>query len=96
MKLEARCETCDRRFLLSQILPGPGGTEGRCPFCGVRFGRHYVAQLPQIVASAEGAADGFVSALQRLTEMRPGFRLDTEDVLKRLAGEFSAARGESA
>src|SRR5438105_13318063 len=49
MKLEAVCNTCRRRFLLTEILPPPEGTSGRCPFCGAHFGRHYVAALPDLV-----------------------------------------------
>jgi len=80
MKLEAVCNTCRRRFLLTEILPPPEGTGGRCPFCGTHFGRHYVAALP----SVEAAADTFASSFNRLADMHPGFDLNAEDFLKRL------------
>ena len=62
MKLEAVCNTCRRRFLLTEILPPPEGSGGRCPFCGTHFARHYVAALPDLVRSVEAAADTFASS----------------------------------
>lgn len=89
MNLEATCETCDRPFLLAQILPEPAGTSGRCPSCGARFARHYVAILPEAAKSADAAAGAFVAALQRLNDMHPGFKLDIGAILARLSDEFS-------
>lgn len=88
MKLEATCQNCHRRFLLSQIKPEPDGTGGRCPFCGFRFGRHYVQVLPEILEGAEAAADAFRSALEQLHDMHPGFDVDYEAVLKRISDEL--------
>jgi DNA-directed RNA polymerase subunit RPC12/RpoP len=88
MKLEATCLNCRRRFLLSQIKPEPEGTGGRCPFCGFRFGRHYVQLLPQIVEGAESAADAFRSTLEQLQDMRPGFEIDHGALLKRISEEL--------
>ena len=98
MKLEAVCNTCRRRFLLSEILPPPEGTDGRCPNCGTHFGRHYVSALPELVRSAEAAADAFTTSFNRLAEMHPGFDLDADAFLKRLREELLAEepRDESA
>src|SRR3979411_482005 len=99
MKLEAVCNTCRRRFLLTEILPPPEGSGGRCPFCGTHFARHYVAALPALVRSVEAAADTFASSFNRLADMHPGFDLTAEDFLKRLRAALVAAeerRDESA
>lgn len=81
MKIEATCNTCDRRFLLSQIGPD-SDAPGRCPFCGARFGRHYTTVLPETVAGAENAAAGFVHMLGRLQSLETGFDIDIEGLLK--------------
>ena len=91
MKLEAVCNTCRRRFLLTEILPPPEGSGGRCPFCGTHFGRHYVAALPDLVRSVEAAADTFASSFNRLADMHPGFDLNADDFLKRLRAALVAA-----
>ena len=98
MKLEAVCNTCRRKFLLTEILPPPEGTGGRCPFCGAHFGRHYVAALPDLVRSVEAAADTFAASFNRLADLHPGFDLNAEDFLKRLSAELVAGepRDESA
>lgn len=80
MKIEARCETCDRTFLLSQIGPD-SDAPGRCPFCGARFGRHYTTVLPGAVAAAEESINAFVVAMGRLWAMETGFDIDIEGVL---------------
>ena len=89
MKLEATCGNCSRRFLLSQIRPEPEGTGGRCPFCGFRFGRHYVQTLPQMLDGAEAAADAFRSSLEQLNDLHPGFDIDYEAILKRISEELA-------
>src|SRR3981081_2437188 len=91
MKLEAVCNTCRRRVLLTEILPPPEGPGGRSPFCGTHFGRHYVAALPDLVRSVEAAADTFASSFNRLADMHPGFDLTAEDFLKRLRAALVAA-----
>jgi len=98
MKIEAVCNTCRRRFLLTEILPPPEGTGGRCPFCGAHFGRHYVAALPDLVRTVEAAADTFAASFNRLADMHPGFDLNAGDFLKRLSAELVAGepRDESA
>jgi hypothetical protein len=96
MRLEATCQNCGRRFLLAQIKPEPEGTGGRCPFCGFRFGRHYVQVLPEVVDRAEHASDAFESALEQLHDMHPGFEVDYASILKRLAEEFVRETQQSA
>ena len=88
MKLEAICQNCRRRFLVAQIKPEPEGTGGRCPFCGFRFARHYVQTLPQVLDSAEQALDAFLTALERLGGMHPGFYVDYGAILKRMSEEL--------
>jgi hypothetical protein len=81
MKIEAKCGTCDRTFLLSQIGP-ESDAPGRCPFCGARFARHYGTVLVESVVQAELAASRFVHAIGRLQEMETGFDVDIEGLLK--------------
>ena len=96
MKLEAICQNCHRRFLLSQIKPEPEGTGGRCPFCGFRFGRHYVQTLPNVLDAAEQAGDAFLTALEQLSGMHPGFEVDYGVILKRLSEELTQPSERSA
>ena len=95
MKLEATCNTCGRRFALVQILPGPDGTSGRCPFCGANFGRHYVQVLPESIEDAEAALDDLVGSIEKLQGMHPGFRIDMKTLLRRFSEELSPAEGET-
>ncbi|HYR62550.1 MAG TPA: hypothetical protein VET24_07965 [Actinomycetota bacterium] len=90
MKLEAVCNTCRRRFLLTEILPPPQGSGGRCPFCGAHFGRHYVAALPDLVRSVEAEADAFASSFNRLVDMHPGFEVSAASFLERLSAALAA------
>lgn len=75
MKIEAKCDTCNRTFLLSQIGP-ESDAPGRCPFCGARFARHYSTVLVDAVDEAERSAEMFVLSLGRLQAMETGFDLD--------------------
>jgi hypothetical protein len=84
VKIEAKCDTCHRAFLLSQIGP-ESDAPGRCPFCGARFARHYSTVLVEAVEEAEKAASHFVHALARLQAMETGFDLDIEALLKDLS-----------
>lgn len=84
MNLEATCGTCNRRFLLGQLTGEPEGTGGRCPNCGTRFARHYVAVLPETVLAFEDALLRLEASLQRLQGMRPGFTIDIPGALTRL------------
>lgn len=84
MKIEARCNTCSRTFLLSQIGPD-SDAPGRCPFCGARFARHYSTVLPGAAAHAEDASEDFVAALGKLQAIETGFDLDLEGLLARVA-----------
>jgi transposase-like protein len=80
MKIEARCETCDRTFLLTQIGL-ESDAKGRCPFCGAHFARHYTTLLTDAVEDAENAASHFVNALGKLQSMEKGFDIDIESLL---------------
>lgn len=88
MKLEATCNECGRRFLLSQILDEPEGTGGRCPFCGFHFARHYTSVLPEVVREAEASAQSFYQALDRLRYLNAGFTVDIEALMKKMTEEL--------
>lgn len=92
MKIEATCDTCKRRFLLSQIGPG-SDAPGRCPFCGARFARHYTTVLVDAVRDAEDSAAGFVNALAKLQTMETGFDIDVDGLMDELERQVHA--GES-
>ena len=83
MKIEATCNTCHRRFLLSQIGP-ESDAPGRCPFCGARFARHYGQALVESVEDAEVAADHVTAALRRLITFEKGFDIDIDAVIRSL------------
>lgn len=89
MKIEAKCDTCHRTFLLSQIGP-ESDAPGRCPFCGARFARHYSTVLVDAVAEAENSAGMFVLSLGRLQAMETGFDLDIEGLLRTLGEQVKA------
>lgn len=89
LKIEAKCQTCDRVFLLTQIGP-ESDAPGRCPFCGARFGRHYTTLLVESVDEAEAAVRRFVSALGRLQGMETGFDVDIEGVLREVEMQVRA------
>lgn len=90
MQIEATCDTCRRQFTLSQLLPEPGGTDGRCPFCGTRFGRHYVAVLPAVIEETEAAAEALVGSLEKLVGMNPGFKVDISAIFSDLAERLAS------
>ena len=89
MKIEAKCGTCGRTFLLSQIGPD-SDAPGRCPFCGAHFARHYTTVLVESVERAEVAASQFVSVLGRLQTMETGFDIDIEKLLATIAEQVRA------
>ena len=89
MKIEATCETCERRFLLSQIGPD-SDAPGRCPFCGARFARHYSGVLVESVEIAEGAASEFVRAVGKLQSMETGFKIDLGEMVQNLTGQIES------
>ncbi|MGH2732449.1 MAG: hypothetical protein ACRDJG_05855 [Actinomycetota bacterium] len=91
MRFEATCNTCGRRFLLIQILPSADRAAGRCPFCGARFGRHYLPLLPEAITKAEASAEEFLGSFKKLTGLHPGFQIDTGNLLARLAEEMGRA-----
>lgn len=92
MKIEARCRTCDRIFLLSQIGP-TSDAPGRCPFCGARFAPAYTPFLVEAVPQAEAAAAQFVQSLGRLQAMETGFRVDIEGLNSDVARAVWASEG---
>lgn len=92
MKIEARCRTCDRIFLLSQIGPA-SDAPGRCPFCGARFAPAYTPFLVEAVPQAEAAAAQFVQSLGRLQAMETGFRVDIEGLNSDVARAVWASEG---
>lgn len=92
MKIEARCRTCDRTFLLSQIGP-TSDAPGRCPFCGARFAPAYTPFLVEAVPQAEAAAAQFVQSLGRLQAMETGFRVDIEGLNSDVARAVWASEG---
>jgi len=95
MKIEAHCQTCGRRFLLSQIGPD-SDAPGRCPFCGARFGRHYSTVLVDAVRDAEVAASRLVQVVGRLQGMETGFDIDIERLLSDVAEQVRAHEGRRA
>jgi hypothetical protein len=94
MKIEGRCNTCGRTFLLSQIGRG-SDAPGRCPFCGAHFARHYTTLLPESVEEAEAAAAHFVAAVNRLQSLQTGFQIDFEGLLKMLQEQVRAGEGST-
>ncbi len=87
MSIEAKCGTCERKFLLEQIGPESDNL-GRCPFCGTRFGRHYTTVLVDAVKDAEISGQRFVNALGRLQGMETGFEIDIEGALESTAKQI--------
>ena len=96
MKLEATCDTCHRQFLLQQILPPPSGTGGRCPFCGAKFGRHYLQVLPEVIEDADESGAAFSKALDTLIGMNPGFQLNVDVILQSLSQDVQESDSETA
>jgi DNA-directed RNA polymerase subunit RPC12/RpoP len=95
VKIVALCNTCGRRFLLSQIGPD-SDAPGRCPFCGARFARHYSTVLVGAVRDAEVAATSFVQIVGRLQAMETGFDIDIEELLAEVAEQVRAREGRQA
>jgi hypothetical protein len=85
MKIQGICETCDRRFLLSQIGPD-SDAPGRCPFCGARFARHYNSVLVETVAEVESASSQFVDSMKRLQAMEKGFSIQDDELVEDILG----------
>jgi hypothetical protein len=81
MRIQGKCDTCGRTFLLSQIGP-ESDAPGRCPFCGARFARHYTALLIEAVQAAEEETARFTQVLGRLQAMETGFDLDIEGLIR--------------
>jgi hypothetical protein len=90
MNIEATCDTCKRKFLLSQIGED-SDAPGRCPFCGAHFAKHYSTVLIDAVRDAENAAAYFAHSLDRLEQMETGFRIDYEDLLDEIRKQIGRA-----
>ena len=95
MKIQATCDTCGRKFLLSQIGPD-SDAPGRCPFCGARFGRHYTTVLVEASQEAERNSARFLHSLQRLLSMETGFDIDVEGLLADIGRDVRGARPDRA
>lgn len=95
MKIEAKCETCGRKFLLGQIGPD-SDAPGRCPFCGARFGRHYTTVLVEAAQDSEQATSRFVHSLRRLLSMETGFDIDVDKLLHDLTEHVQAGDNQQA
>jgi DNA-directed RNA polymerase subunit RPC12/RpoP len=95
MRIEARCRTCEREFLLAQIGP-ESDAPGRCPFCGARFARHYGSLLVDAVGEAETASAEFVRSLGKLQALQSGFDIAFEklmrDVRRRVVSDRPASK----
>ncbi|MGH2820270.1 MAG: hypothetical protein ACRDJ5_06430 [Actinomycetota bacterium] len=94
MKIKAKCDTCGRDFLLSQIGPD-SDAPGRCPFCGARFARHYSTVLVDAVRDAELQASRFVQVVGRLQAMETGFDIDIESLLQAIQEQVRAHEGRA-
>jgi hypothetical protein len=90
MKIQAKCDTCSRTFLLSQIGPD-SDAPGRCPFCGAHFARHYTSLLVDAVEEAEMTASQFVHSLGRLRAMNAGFTVEMDGWLKQISEQIRDA-----
>jgi hypothetical protein len=95
MKIEATCDQCGRKFLLSQIGP-ESDAPGRCPFCGSRFGRHYTTVLVESAQDSEIATRRFIHSLRRLLSMETGFDIDVDGLLKELGDQVRAGDSHQA
>lgn len=86
MKVQGKCDTCGRKFLLSQIGP-QSDAPGRCPFCGARFARHYNSVLIDAVSEVEIQTPRFINVLAKLQAMETGFDIDMPALLASLEEE---------
>lgn len=93
MKIAADCESCDREFLLSQLVSEPAMT-GRCTWCGELLAPGYAAVLSELIRKADTAGSEFVAALKHLSGDWTRFRIQTDSVFgplkDALAGEERA------
>ena len=86
MKVQGKCDTCGRTFLLSQIGP-QSDAPGRCPFCGARFARHYNSVLIDAISEVEILTPRFINVLAKLQAMETGFDIDMPGLLASLEQE---------
>ena len=87
MKVEAKCGTCGRKFLLAQIGED-SDAPGRCPFCGAHFAKQYSTVLVDAVRDAENAATYFSHAMSRLDSMETGFDIDYESLMDEISAQI--------
>lgn len=92
MKIQAKCRTCGRDFLLSQIGPD-SDTPGRCPFCGAHFARHYSSLLVDSVKETEESATHFLRAVSQLQALDTGFDIDVDGFIDYLVEQIRGSRG---
>ncbi len=88
MKIKATCKNCDRELLLEQVVE----TGGHCPWCGQTFQKDYAAVLVDSIMAAQSAGATLENALEKMAELRPGFRLDERSIvgaIVRDAGQLS-------
>lgn len=89
MKITAVCDTCEREFLLGQLVESQ--ITGRCPWCGEFLVPGYLATLPELVRRAETSGSELVRVLGRLGGEWTRFRIRAGSVLgpleQALAGE---------
>ncbi len=70
MSLPARCGSCRRELLLSQLLDPVEGF--RCPFCGSAFAPSYATIAPAVAARILTSHGELVRALGELQSMVDG------------------------
>ena len=94
MKVQATCNTCGRRFLLSQIGE-ESDAPGRCPFCGAHFAKHYSSVLVDAVRDAEKAAAYFAVSITRLNSMETGFDIDFDDLMDEVSTQVGSSSADN-
>jgi hypothetical protein len=79
MSLPARCGSCRRELLLSQLLDPVDGF--RCPFCGFAFAPSYATIAPAVTARILDSHGELVRALGELQSMIDGRLLIDQSAL---------------
>ena len=88
MKIKGTCRSCDREFLVQQVLE----SQGHCPWCGKPFQPEYTAVLAEALELAEAAGNNLESALEKIAGMRPSFVLNEDSVLASIEGNLDEIR----
>ena len=86
MKIRVTCRSCSKDLLVEQAIE----SGGRCPWCGGSFQPDYAAVLVDALVAAENAGNTLESALEKMAELHPRFRVDSESVLKELRVSLGA------